>query len=508
VIALAALMSLGAPVPAAQEYAPAGITSSELLERTRHAVAGLSTGAYRVVARTVSNHGDVWILELLWNGYNYKATVRQAGFTTSFGRYRGTQWRQGANGIVVRSLTLAEPDNPFAPQLNRDQNESIAVKLLGLTEGPAPAYVVDVTPPRDFAQRRYYDARTYLLSRVEITDYRGDKTTLVYNYSTTTGSPFPNAIDEETDGVVTLRTSIVTFERVPAGTLDLDIPGSKVLFDLNGREAVPIPARFTDEGIIVSTAIDGRGLDLYLDSGASDLLIDTSVTRELAVNSVGEGRVGFAGNYAGASIRVPDFSVGGLSAREVVFVTAGFHQHWRDLPGYEIVGWLGCDFLANGPLEVNFEQHKLTLFRTLPDGLAVQGWSALPLTFDDCLPVVNAAFSNRPGQFVIDLGAEYSVLFPHYFSQFPIKVPKEMRDQAYYVGPTFGLSGVKYFSMNVLVLGDWIFGDVQVMVPSSVAAQQPQFDGLIGRNILSNFNLIFDYKDGELWFKPIDFGNR
>jgi hypothetical protein len=507
-IALAALISAAA-VPPPPEYAPAGIADAQLFERIGHAVERLSEGAYRVVARSVSNLGDVWLTEMFWNGNDYKVTVRQAGFTTSFGQYRGVRWRQDANGIVLRSLALPERDDPFALSLSRSQDAVAGAKLLGLTKDPPAAYVVDVRPARDFEQLRYYDAQTYLLSRVESTNYRAHKRAWIYkSYSGTRGAPFPTAIDEEIDGVLALRTSVVTFESVPAGTLDLDIPESKYLFDLNGREEVEIPARFTDEGIIVSTTIDGRGLDLYLDSGASDLLIDTSVARELATNTVGDERMSFAGSYTGADVRVHDFSIGGLSARDVAFMTAGFHEQWLDLPGYRIVGWLGCDVLANGPLEVNFEKQKLTLYRTLPSGLAAQGWSALPLTLDECVPVVNAAYSGHPGQFIVDLGAEYSDLFPHYFSQFPIKIPKGTRDQAYYVGPGLGLSGVKYFTMNNLVLGDWVFGDVQVMVPSNVAAQEPQFDGLIGRNILSNFNLIFDYKDGELWFKPIDFGNK
>lgn len=57
-----------------------------------------------------------------------------------------------------------------------------------------------------------------------------------------------------------------------------------------------------------------------------------------------------------------------------------------------------------------------------------------------------------------------------------------------------------------LVLGDWIFGCVQVVVPTVDYAQERDYDGPIGRNTLRIFNSIFDYKDGELWFKPIDCG--
>ena len=267
-IALAALASFVAAAPGVTGCTPSDITAPELFKRTDHALESLFKGAYHVVARTLSNQGAVTLAEMAWNGNDYKTTVRQAEFTSSFGENRGTKWRQDANGIVMRSLSFVGQDDPFSFALNRNQDTIVAVKLLGLTNGSAPEYVVEVTPLRDFEQWRYYDAKTYLLSRVEMTDYRGRKTTWIYKTNPTAiGSSFPTTIDEEKDGVVTLRTSVVTFERVAPGALDLRIPPSNFLFDLGGREAVDIPAHFTDEGIIVPIAIEGRGLDVYLEIG-------------------------------------------------------------------------------------------------------------------------------------------------------------------------------------------------------------------------------------------------
>ena len=365
--------------------------------------------------------------------------------------------------------------------------------------------VVDVTPSDGLTERRYYNAQTYLLARVELTDYDGHKQLWAYgDYQPISGRMVARTIDYERDGTsVTLETKLSTYERVDAGRANFAIPPSKPLFDLTGREAVVIPARFTDSGIIVPVSIGGRGLDFELDSGSSDLLIDPEVARELGMKSSGAMRVSFAGDFTIADTRAPDFSVGPLTARDVAFSTAPFQEQ---LPNQRVVGLLGTDFIDSGALKVDFEKKTLTLLRSLPGDLTAQGWSALPVRLDYGVPLVKAAYSGLPGYFVTDLGADYSTLYPHYFSQFPNKIPRGMPDQEEMITLGGKPFGVKHITMKQLVLGDWVFGDAQVVVPSAQYAQERDYDGLIGRDTLSSFNLIFDYKDGQLWFKPIESG--
>jgi Aspartyl protease len=504
--AVAALLLAVAP-SAAAEYSSAGITVSQLFERNRHALGSFDAGSYRFVTRSISQNGDVWTAETLWNDDGRRTTLREGDFSWSYGEYRGRRWHQSANGLVLPSSSFTEENDPFATALSHAGNPASGVTLVGITGDASPAFVVDVTPNGGLQERRYYDAHTYLLSRVELTDYDGHKQVWSFSdYRRTAGRLVANAIAYESDGsAVTERTNVVSYERISSSSIDLTVPASKLLFDLGGRDAVAVPARFTDGGIVVPVTIGNRGLDFLLDSGSSDLLIDAGVARELGMASTGAERVSFAGDYVLANARAPDFSVAGLTAKNVAFLTARLQE---DLPGQRIVGLLGTDFIASGALKVDFEKQTLTLYSSLPAGLATQGWSDLPLTMDSSVPMISGAFSGRPGHFIADLGADYSTLYPHYFAQFPIEIPRGAADQDQYETLGGRPFGVKYFTMNRLVLGDWIFGDVQVAVPSASYAQERGYDGLIGRNTLSSFNLIFDYKDGELWFKPIDFGNK
>jgi hypothetical protein len=235
------------------------------------------------------------------------------------------------------------------------------------------------------------------------------------------------------------------------------------------------------------------------------LLIDPDVASQLGMKSSGAVRVSFAGDFTMANARAANFSVGALNAQDVVFSTASFQEQ---LPTQRIVGLLGTDFIASGALEVDFKNKVITLFRSVPAGLAAHGWSELPLRTDYNVPLVKAAYSGLPGYFVADLGADYTTLYPHYFAQFPNAIPRGTPDQGEMVTLGGKPFGVRHLTMKRLVLGDWIFGDVQVVVPSVAYAQQRDYDGLIGRDTLSSFNLIFDYANRQLWFKPIDFSSK
>jgi hypothetical protein len=497
--ALAVLVAQAAG--AAERYAPAAITVAQLFERNRHSAGSVEPGAFHLVTRTVSQSGDVWTSETFSNGSDYRTTVRQGPFLSSYGSYDGRHWQQDDNGLVLPSSNLYQEVDPFAVSIRQPNAATSGVRLLGMTTGAAPDFVVEVTPSNGLVERRYYDAHSYLLDRLEMTDYDGHKQVWAYgDYRASSGSTLAHQIDYERDGTRAAQTKVLSFESVTSGTLDFTIPPSRPLFDLVNRDAVVIPARFTANGIIVPVSIAGRGLDFLLDSGSSDLLIDPQVARELGMSLSGLVTVSFAGDFTMANAQAPDLTVAALVSKNVTLSTAAFEEQ---LPEQRVVGLLGTDFIGSGALEVNFEHETLTLHRSAPANLAASGWSALPLRLDWRVPVLKASYSGVPGYFIADLGADYSTLYPHYFSRFPNRVAPGTPDQEEMVTLGGKPFGIKHITMKNLVLGDWVFGGVQVVVPSASYAQERDYDGLIGRDTLSDFNLIFDYANHQLWFKPI-----
>jgi hypothetical protein len=59
------------------------------------------------------------------------------------------------------------------------------------------------------------------------------------------------------------------------------------------------------------------------------------------------------------------------------------------------------------------------------------------------------------------------------------------------------------FSMKTLGIGNLLFADALVDVPLTKKVQARDYDGLLGRPTLSNFNILFDYAHARVYLKPI-----
>ncbi len=506
VLFAAACAAVADAAPAPAVYAPASITAQELLQRSRGALGTYDAGAYRQITRTTDAAGNVWTTTTLTHGSDFRTSVQIGGFEWSEGYYGGRSWHRDYNGMVLPSTGYFAQADPFLSALRAVSHDG-DVKLLGIERDGPPRYVVEMQPGPGLLERRYYDANTYLPVRVETTDYDGHKQVWEYSgYRSFYGRTIAQTVGYEQDGTtLTESTTLVSVDRLAPATYDLSIPPSRTLFDLGSQNAVPIPARFTDQGIIVRVSIAGRGLDFVLDSGSSDLLIDPSIARELGMTLTGAHRESFGGDFTMANARAADFAIGPLKATNVAFSTASFSEQ---LEAQKVVGLLGADFFGSGALQVDFSDKTVTLLRAAPADPASAGWSPLALRLDAGVPLLPASFSGQDGYFVADLGADLSTLFPHYFARFPNKIPRGMGDEEEMVTIGGRPFGVTHLTMRDLVLGDWAFGNVQVVVPSASYAQQRDMDGLIGRDTLSNFNLLFDYAHAKLWFYPIAQGAR
>jgi len=161
---------------------------------------------------------------------------------------------------------------------------------------------------------------------------------------------------------------------------------------------------------------------------------------------------------------------------------------------------LGGDFFATGLVGVNFQKKTLSIMAPAKEAPPAP-WVSMPIEIDDMVPRAHAKFNAVEGAFVVDLGADDTMLYPHYFRQFhPDKAGDVM-------GQVEGVAGKAYdfhqYTFSRFDFGDLAFADANAIVVSGTKFEELDYDGLLGRNVLENFNLIFDYPNRKLYVQSL-----
>lgn len=484
----------------AETYTPTRLTAEAVFAKAVAARGRLKHGAYHRVEETTRSGGTVHIDAYEGEG-KYVETQREGPFTIAYGIDGDTEWDQDENGAVTFESGFHVSDDPFNAAIDA-KPKTVAdspVKVLGITGGDPACIVVEVTPQKGLVQHRYYDAKTFLLRRIETTDYTGQTTTYAYDdFHTAYGLTYAQSITfSDSHPENTAHTRVLAFEPVSPSLVHAAPPANKPLFDLGGRAAVKIPADFTEHGIIVRLTIAGRGLDFELDSGASSLVLDASVARQLGLTVSDMHRADFGGDFVYGRTQVADLGLGDLHAHNVTIESIPFDQNVGDR---KVVGLLGGDFFATQRVAVNFKDDTLTVMPSVKAAPA-SPWVSVPIQVDDRVPRTHAKFNAVDGAFIVDLGADETMLYPHFFRQFHPNRAGDVMGQV--VG--IGREAIDFhrYTFSRFDLGDLAFADASAIVAQGAKFEDLDYDGLLGRNILSDFNLIFDYPNQKLYVESL-----
>lgn len=429
--------------------------------------------------------------------------------STASGTFKGRDWNQNANGHVTYQTGLHRRDDA-------DQRAIVAashtgVTLLGRVKAPVDAYVVKIDPPGGRLEYVFFDAATLLIDRIEsIRD--GRRMTVTYSdYRATAGVQLPWQI-RSSDGFSTndafeTLVSYTVGEPIAPSAVAIPTPGPPLLRAPAG--GVTVPVTIADDRIVVRTRMGGHAVDFLMDSGADGIVIDEDIVEALHLRTYGRMKGETAGSYALSDTVLPQVDIGPLTMRNVHAIGLPFVQHSAD--GTPIAGLLGYDFIADLVWRIDYSNGTLQAFDPA-SFVPPSGARAFALTFDDRVPTISARIAGVAAPaMLVDTGADRSTLFSSFVDAHAAAMSdrglgSEMQAAWPFLGHFSGVGGtVAYrplqagpFQFGSFAFPKWLFYVTQ----NAASFEFEDYDGLIGQDVLRNFDVYLDYPHAKMYLVP------
>lgn len=510
------------PVQATADQSPAappdglepvhGMTLARLLALHRIAVGAPSsqTSHTEIETWTYQTAGQTGTQTTVMSGEDFREDTAVGPFQSAQGELAGKSWLHNENGLTRYDSGIHQRDEANQYALAHALRPGSGVELLGEVSAPVHAFVVKVAPRDGRVEYRFYDASNYLLIRDERA-VEGRRLVRTYDdFRVTKGVREAwhihesNGLDNDDRDWRLLSLTI----GVPVDAAKLAIPASSQPLALSA-DRVSIPVTMSGDRILVAVQIGGRKVNLQMDSGASGILLNRDVADATGVQSFGERTEITAGSYAASDAMIPQLDFGVATMKHVSAETSPYVSFgYGDEP---VAGLLGYDFIAGAVMHVDYYHGTLEAIApasfTPPAGAIV-----LPIRLDDGVPVIQCTIGSAPGKyFIVDTGADRSMIF----SAFAQAHPQDVSDQGSgeeestalpFMDKIYGVGGkvavrevqVSSLSLGTVRLPDWLF-DVSQDAPSF---EGDDYDGLIGQDVLRNFDVYFDYGRMKMYLLP------
>ncbi len=449
----------------------------------------------------------------VWRGEDYRIDVTTGPFLTAEGRYKDQLWETNENGYTLLKRGIHKRAEANVRALEKpDPGDD--VKLLGRLHAPADVYVVRVAPADGREERRFYDATSFYLVRRE-TSYLGKLVVTTYeDYHTDHGVALPFRVTlsdghPENDKVWTTTSLQIG---TPVQEAELMIPGSRRLPVVMpaGMSSVRLPARIDPWGrIIVRLVVNGRGLDFQLDSGASGIVFNRDVVRELNLKRYGRWSSTVAGTFISGYAVVPKIEIGAITMSDVVVQALPFS--FENDERTRVVGLLGYDFIAGCVVKIDYDHGTVD---AIPSESFQPPANALVLdaVLDDNVPMVGMRVNDAVGErFILDTGADDVVVFSGFAAKHPAAVddhsPKKILSRTFNVVFASGVGGklsIRPVLLEKMQLGQVVFPDwlAFVMTSNQESFEGEEADGLVGAWALRVFDVYLDYAGSRVALVP------
>lgn len=294
------------------------------------------------------------------------------------------------------------------------------------------------------------------------------------------------------------------------------------IFAINKSKRIEsIPFEMVGSYVVISVRInESSPLNLILDSGIRNTIIteldsgdkislNYSDVRDLMGLGGGEHLEAYTSDYN-------TLKIGKLKLNyKTVYVLQNDIFNLSKHTGTKINGLIGVDFFQDYIIEIDYNAHRVRFYEQ-PNFVLPKGFGTLPMSIEAQkmfveVTIVESDSTTKQARMLIDTGAELNAWFQT-FTRESVHAPSKWIQGT--IGE--GLNGIitgKYGHIPQICFGDYCLKNPIVSFPDSATitgiVTNSKRDGTIGSQILSRFNLIFDYTDKKFYFKPnANFSNR
>ncbi|GGF22225.1 hypothetical protein GCM10011611_30380 [Aliidongia dinghuensis] len=272
-----------------------------------------------------------------------------------------------------------------------------------------------------------------------------------------------------------------------------------------GRDQVTIPFTLANNHIYLKATIDGQAPQTFIFDTGAPALLDDAHAAAFGIHPEGALPAGGFGEKAAAMgfAKVPSLDVGGFTLHDQVFATLDNSVLAR-VEGVDFAGLLGYEIPKRAVTVIDYAKGEMTLirpavFRPPPGAVAV------PFTFNEHVPMIEATVDGIAGQFELDTGARSALTIMRPFAETNHLVERYHASRWATAG--FGVGGP---AKELLARADALkIGSITLEHPVTLiaggergAGAASRVAGNIGGDLLRRFTLTLDYGHKLVYLQP------
>ncbi len=528
-VALAATLTLGAPLALAQNAATPRPDAQKILAAAKAASGGAAWDALRTQhsKTTISTAGINGTAERWSDIYSGRSLIKYAiGPVTGAAGFDGkVAWSQDGSG---RS-TAETSDTARELAVNAAYRDKLAfwfpergaaqISFLDRVSDEGATFdVIRIVPEGGRAFQFWINTETHLIERLVEHEATETRTEYLMDMRTVEGVKIPYRV-RATRGEAR-QDEIVTIDK-----LDYNWPLAGVVFAqpaaagpdftfLDGSASTEVPFEVREGHIFVPVMLNGIGpFRMLLDSDRGNILSQRAMA-ELGVKPQGDfGTAGVGENQQAIGIaRIDRVQIGGVEIDNMLFSAIDVSDYLSRVVGVDgVAGVVGFEFLKRFPVKLDYQRGRATFYE--PSRFTYSGLgTGVPFKLRGRVALVEGSVDGVPALLAIDTSSDDSVSLTAPFVDKNGLVKKYGATQTIVSG-----AGSVDYQHSLLARADSLkLGGVMVNKPTMALAASKEdakgtgdVSGSVGYGVLRQFNVTFDYANGILYFeRNANYGQR